>query len=60
MIIMCRLSARVVVMMMIMIMMLVIMMIMMTLMFFAGDLQSSSAWTPSFSSGDQSEAASYL
>ena len=29
-------------------------------MFFAGDLQSSSAWTPSFSSGDQSEAASYL
>ena len=44
-------------MMMIMIMMLVIMMI---IMFFAGDLQSSSAWTPSFSSGDQSEAASYL
>lgn len=57
MIIMCRLSVRVVVMMMIMIMMLVIMMI---IMFFAGDLQSSSAWTPSFSSGDQSEAASYL
>ena len=47
-------------MMVIMVIIIMMMVIMMIIMFFAGDLQSSPTWTPSFSSGDQSEAASYL